>query len=282
MKHLAYILPMAAAFAFAACDNIEDDERWGEKHPIVAKKNVLIEDFTGQNCSNCPLAANVIHEIQMNESIGQHVIAVSIHGGSMSYSINNHPMGLATEVGDEYNRHWNVATWPNGMVDRVGGLQEYTQWATSVAQRLPEEASVEIDINSDYASDDTHATAGTLDITVNLSETTPGALTNACLNVWLTESGITAMQQMPNGKGNNLNYVHDHVLRDCLTATLGDAVNTDSEGKATWQATYSIPLKYGRIIYTQPAFMDVVAFVTDGPDGEVLQVVQVPAASILN
>ena len=48
MKYLAYILPLAAAFAFSACDNVDDDERWNEKVPAEIKKNVLIVDFTAQ------------------------------------------------------------------------------------------------------------------------------------------------------------------------------------------------------------------------------------------
>lgn len=283
MKNIAYTLPLAAALALAACDNVDESERWGKEHSIVAKKNVLIEDFTGQNCPNCPLATNVIHEMQMNKSIGQHVIAVSIHGGGMSYSIDKSPIGLATEAGEEYNKLWNVPSWPKGLVDRKGGLLEYTNWSTSVAQRLPVETGVEIEIDSEYTGDVTHETAGMLGINVNLTEATPGALTNARLNVWITESGITTMQQMPNGGGNNLNYVHNHVFRDRLTDTLGDAVTTDGEDKATWQGTYNIPLKYGRsIMPTQPQFMHVVAFVTNGPDGEVLQVVEVPADPMLN
>lgn len=282
MKNLASILPLAATLALAACDNVDEDERWNIQYPVEIKKNVLIEDFTGQKCVNCPNAATLIHEMQKNGSIGQHVIAVSIHGGSMSYSIDKLPIGLATEAGEEYNRHWNVASWPNGLVDRKGGLQEYTNWNTSVAQRLACQPTVGIGVDAEYGYDDSRNTAGTLDIAVSLTEATPGALANARLNVWLTESGITTMQMMPDGS-NNLNYVHNHVLRDCLTTTFGDAVTTDGEGKATWQTTYSIPLKYGRSnIYTHPAFMDVVAFVTDGPDGEVLQVVQVPAAPMLN
>ncbi|MGN0091300.1 MAG: Omp28 family outer membrane lipoprotein [Alloprevotella sp.] len=276
MKHLAYILPMAAAFVFAACDNIEDDERWGEKHPIVAKKNVLIEDFTGQRCVNCPNASNLIHEFQFQSgSIGQHVIAVSIHGGSMSYSVDKLPFGLATEIGEEYNTHWGVKTWPNGMVDRVGGLQEYTQWATSVAQRLIIEPAVNIAVSTDYDGKTTDTTWGTSTVTVTLDEATSGALQNASLNVWLTESNITARQLQPDGS-NKTDYVHNHVLRTVLTDAYGTPVDADEEGKATWTATYDVPKVYGRESKTTLSLMSVVAFVTSNETGEVLQVVEEP------
>ena len=77
MKYLAILLPVAA-WALSACDNIESNERWEEKVPVEIKKNVLIEDFTGQNCVNCPAATDVIHQLQQGAA-GAHIIAVGIH-----------------------------------------------------------------------------------------------------------------------------------------------------------------------------------------------------------
>ena len=271
---------MAAAFAFAACDNIEDDERWNEEVEVEIKKNVLIEDFTGQKCVNCPNASNLIHELQSG-SIGQHVIAVSIHGGSMSYSVDKLPFGLATEIGEEYNTHWGVKTWPNGMVDRKGGLQEYTQWKTSVAQRLKLEPAVDISISTDYDGNLTDASWGTSTVNVTLDETLDGALKNAHLNVWLTESNITAMQLQPDGS-NQMDYVHNHVLRHVLTPAYGEVVSADAEGHATWTATYDVPKVYGKGSKTNLIMMHVVAFVTNDETGEVLQVVEAPLAPMIN
>ena len=118
MKYLAILLPVAA-WALSACDNIESNERWEEKVPVEIKKNVLIEDFTGQNCVNCPAATDVIHQLQQGAA-GAHIIAVGIHGGSMSYSIDKLPFGLATAIGETYNKDWGVSSWPSGMVDRQG------------------------------------------------------------------------------------------------------------------------------------------------------------------
>ena len=280
MKYLAYILPLAAAFAFSACDNVDDDERWNEKVEVDTKKNVLIEDFTGQKCVNCPNASKLIHELQSG-NIGQHVIAVSIHGGSMSYSVDKLPFGLATEIGEEYNTHWGVKTWPNGMVDRKDGLQEYTQWETSVAQRLKLEPAVDISISTDYDGNLTDATWGTSTVNVTLDETIDGALRNAHLNVWLTESNITAMQLQPDGS-NKTDYVHNHVLRHVLTPAYGEVVSADAEGHATWTATYDVPKVYGKGSKTNLIMMHVVAFVTNDETGEVLQVVEAPLAPMIN
>ena len=111
MKIKNFLLLSLAAVAFAACDNISESERYGKDPVDVQKaKNVLIEDFTGQKCINCPKATDVIHELQ--GLYGEdHVIAVAIHGGALSLPETN-PKGLATEQGKAYHEHWNVTTWP--------------------------------------------------------------------------------------------------------------------------------------------------------------------------
>lgn len=270
MKKIAFILPIAAAFAFTACDNIDENERWNEKVPVDIKKNVLIEDFTGQRCVNCPTAANLIHTLQEGK-IGENIIAVSIHGGSMSFSVDKIPFGLATSYGEEYNNHWGVKTWPNGMVDRKDGLQEYTQWETSVAQRLTIEPKVDIDIHTEYDGNASDTQWGKAIITVNLTENEEGSLENAHLNVWITENDIVAMQLLPDGS-NKTDYIHNHVLRDLLTETYGETVNFDAEGRATKTITYDVPKVYGRGSKSEVGNMNVVVFVTDGAEGEVLQV----------
>ena len=74
-----------AGFGLTACDNVDEGERFEgplDLEEVLAKseKNVLIEDFTGQRCTNCPNAAQKIHEFQ--EQYGKdRVIAVAIHGG---------------------------------------------------------------------------------------------------------------------------------------------------------------------------------------------------------
>ena len=61
MKIFNHIIPMAvAALAlFTACDNIPEDDRLIYIKPAAVSRAVLIEDFTGQACVNCPAAGAV-------------------------------------------------------------------------------------------------------------------------------------------------------------------------------------------------------------------------------
>ena len=268
MKYLAILLPVAA-WALSACDNIESNERWEEKVPVEIKKNVLIEDFTGQNCVNCPAATDVIHQLQQGAA-GAHIIAVGIHGGSMSYSIDKLPFGLATAIGETYNKDWGVSSWPSGMVDRQGGLLEFTAWASAAASRLQLDPAVDMQLSTAFDGNASDTQWGKAEITVKLSELQAGALENAYVNVWITEGNIVARQTKPEGSDNA--YVHQHVLRDVLTPAYGEKVmSQDAEGMATCTFSYDIPKTYGRSSKTDVLNMTVVAFVTKGEKGEVMQ-----------
>ena len=61
--HTMATLGLALA-VLTACDNVDENERFSGPVDITPKKNVLIEDFTGQRCLNCPLAADAVHAMQ--------------------------------------------------------------------------------------------------------------------------------------------------------------------------------------------------------------------------
>ncbi len=272
MKYLALLLPVAA-WALPACDNIDTDERWEEKVPVEIKKNVLIEDFTGQKCINCPAATDIIHQLQQGK-VGAHIIAVGIHttNKEMGYSVDESPIGLATAIGEKYNQDWGVNSWPIGMVDRKGGLLNDTKWVSAAVKRLQLEPEVEMQLSTSYDGNVSDTQWGKAGITVTLSEKKAGALKNAYVNVWITEGSIVALQYMPDGSM-NAKYVHQHVLRDVLTPAYGEPVlSQDTEGMVSCTFSYDIPKIYGMRSKTDVQNMAVVAFVTKGEKGEVMQV----------
>ena len=74
-----------------SCDYIDENERFivvdshfeqPDTESVV--KNVLLEDFTGQRCVNCPRGSEVIEQLQ--EAYPERLIAVGIHGGPLGFS----------------------------------------------------------------------------------------------------------------------------------------------------------------------------------------------------
>ena len=135
------IYPFIAALGLAmaaltACENVDENERFNGPVDITPKKNVLIEDFTGQRCSNCPLATEELKNIQ-NVYGTEHVIAVAIHGGSLGLSEEDRPtLGLANSQSAELYEYWEVKDQPNGLIDRKGGLQPFSNWFGLTINRL--------------------------------------------------------------------------------------------------------------------------------------------------
>ena len=143
-KYIKYALPAIFLLTLCACDEIDEQDRY-EQVPInFGTKNVLIEDFTGQRCINCPLASNTIATLQ--ETFGHdRVIPVAIHGGDLTLAA---PTGLANEIGNTYTAERGVSSKPKGEVDRTGQLLDQEKWGTTVLERIAMTAHVELGVEN--------------------------------------------------------------------------------------------------------------------------------------
>lgn len=263
MKKFFHILSICAIALFCSCETIDEADRFVGPVEFTPKKNVLIEDFTGQRCQNCPIASEAVKSLQ--DLYGkEHVIAVAIHGGSLSLPTTT-SVGLATPTGEEYNKYWGIDSWPKGMVDRnaanpAGGATNYTSWAAQVIQRLVEEPKVEIAV-----SDATY-NADSLKLNIKVDLATKDKL-NGKVQVWLTENNIVGYQAMPDGPPNT-KYTHNHVFRTAVNGTWGEDVVL-GKGEET-SLTYTVDLNEQKWV---PENLAVVAFVYNDKEG-VLQVVE--------
>ena len=72
------ILVLAATILIVACDEVSLDKRLTYVEPPEVSRAVLIEDYTGQYCVNCPRATEEIERL-VEEYGDTTVIAVAIH-----------------------------------------------------------------------------------------------------------------------------------------------------------------------------------------------------------
>lgn len=264
MKISSILIALSTFAVLSACDSVSEDERFEGPIAVEAKKNVLIEDFTGQRCVNCPYAAQEIQTLQ--ETYGSNrVIAVAIHGGSLAVSENASPIGLANEQGSEYNSHWDVQSWPKGMVDRSGSeLLDYDKWQTEVIKRFSVEPKADVTI------DELSYDASTKKLSISASVTSANGA-DGYLQVWLTESNIVRLQTTSGG--NDANYVHNHVFRTSVNDPYGEHISLPAG--QTEQRTYSCTLQTeasGKAEGWKPENMAAVVFFYNEQDG-VMQVV---------
>ena len=228
MKLKNIVALAALGLSFTACDDIKESERYIPVTPDTkTEKAVLIEDFTGMNCVNCPNAAEEIQKIQTAYG-AEKIIAVAVHGEMPGLS-----GPLANALGTEYYNHWGVETLPIGMVDRQG-LQNYTSWMATADARLKAQVTpLSLSLENTVYNEDARS------ITVQVNAQAEADLT-AKLQVWITESNIKSFQKMPDGS-TNLNYIHNHVLRDAVNGAWGEPITLDAGVNQQVTYTYAIP-----------------------------------------
>ena len=235
MRKILYILTLLPLFF--ACSHIADDEQLiyvapnlstpNPEDPTSTIRTVLIEDFTGQKCVNCPLGTEVIEQLQ--EAYGNRVIAVGIHSGPLGFAGNNTAIGLATSVGDEYYNHWNLESQPVGLIDRHGAVN-YPDWIGKVREELARESSISMKLEAQLVAGEIH---------ISVETEAMGAAYQGNLQVWVLEDGIVATQKMPDGSTNK-EYVHNHVLRTPVNGTWGEAISLNAGEQKTQQLTQAI------------------------------------------
>lgn len=262
------------ALSLVSCDTIDKADRYievdmgigntpggddGDKHPTSVQRAVLIEDFTGQMCVNCPNAVPVIE--QLEEAYPGKVVAVAVHSGLVfPTTIGN--LALQTELGEQYYKEAGSPAQPAGRINRVGGTYLPDQWILQAQNILRQQSPVWLGVACKY--DEAARKVAVSVEAYGLNDTSGN------LQIWLTEDGIVAPQIMPSGNA-NMDYVHNHVFRGAVNGAYGEpfAIAAGEDKTVTAEAVLAEHWVADR--------MSAVAFVYNG-DG-VLHVVKTPVVA---
>ncbi len=267
---LTLSLGLTLSLLLSSCSNISEDERLIYVKPASVNRSVLIEDFTGQRCVNCPNATDEIHRLQ--EQYGEEaVIAVGIHSGPFGHrtTMSSPLLPLATETGDYYYNHWGVEQQPCAMINRNGKLlYAVTEYAVEVRKVLAEVSPLELSVVNVSINE------GKADVLIKCLSLTDAAIEGK-IQVWLVEDNIVNTQYMPDGSIDR-EYLHQHVFRTSLTTDLmGDAYHI-APGEVK-NSNFSVELDESWVKEN----IRVVAFVYNDSDG-VIQVVSSPLIQIID
>lgn len=222
---------------------------------VPTPRHVLVEDFTGQNCVNCPLATELIGQLQQMYG-PERIVAVGVHSGPLGVKPTANPEGLATDLGDTYYDYWHIQMQPYGVIDRSDGPLSTDWWTGKVRYDLSAYESSPVNI---WPAAVLSADGRQMEVTVRLAGVEGS--TSGQLQVWVTEDHITAFQKMPDGT-TNAAYDHNHVLRAAANGAWGEDCTVDEGDVAVF--SYSVALEPS----WKPQDLAVVAFVYK-PDGVV-------------
>jgi len=235
------------------------------------KRNVILQDYTGVRCVNCPDGHLVAKTIQDSYSEGR-VVVVGLHSGSIftgPYPFGTHD--FRTTEGDEIEAMIGpISSKPIGDIDRklftgqTSRPVNRTLWSGFVAQEIADSIP-KVQIKTEHQYDDVSRILS-LDIILQFAETISE---NLNMHVMLIESGIEEPQLTPTGI--DTFYTHNHVLRDMITPSVGSPIiGNKTPGHATkyLMPDFEIPASWNA------DSVDIVTFVTYTDSLKVLQVIE--------
>ena len=262
------------ALFFSACDIVDppfaETSTTGPTGPVSgAVRKVLLEDFTGHKCGNCPRAGEAADALK--QAYGDQLIVYAAHVGFFAETepLGSYTYDFRTSAGDEIDATFNISSigLPKGMVNRkeVGSnpVIDYSEWGTAVSNILtiPPDASIRISSSFNSANRELEAT-----VTTEFLNALNG---NYNLCVYLTEDSIVNWQKDYQATPEDIEfYTHRHVLRGSMNNTWGEEIvnGTVTAGDSTTN-TYTTVLDTG----WAENHMSIVAFLYDFSTKEVLQ-----------
>ena len=241
-----------------------DDPEGPGSNEFTTSKCVLLEDYTGVRCNNCPAAGEIALNIQ--KQYGHSVVVLGVHSGFLSMPIGGYPDFTTTEGAAWYN-FFGFDSNPIGTVNRKlnGGVYAFpsTEWTDAVASTLQEEATVAMASNVEY--DD-----ATRNLKVDVISKALVELPDTySLAVCIMEDSIVGKQLLPSG--NDDNFVHRHVFRGSINGTWGEDINSaaiaaDEEIKKSYSITLNEAFNADQCY--------IIAYVANSDTKEVLQVIE--------
>ncbi len=260
------ILASAVALLFATNNAYgQDAEKTYEVSTSVTPKNILVEDYTGINCGNCP-DADLITEGMLKTDYN--IFVLSNHSGYYAEPSGTEP-DYRTDEGEIIKDYFNVTSFPTGSINRrafsgTSVICDRGNWINYSKIIAAEDAPVNLFLSCTYDGNTRE-----MDIHVEGYYTAEEQESDQELNVIWTQSNIKGYQ---GGSSLGTDYIHNNVLRGFLTPVWGDTLTTPKHGEY-FEKDYTLIVPESiRDIDVMPEDIRVIAFITNGKT-DVLNVV---------
>jgi len=268
------LIPIISIFLLQSCDEVT--QYYEEDVTFNPERKVLIEDYTGHKCGNCPRATRSAYDLK--NIYGENLIIIAVHAGFFAQT--NPPQApfytydFRNSVSTDLDNDFGVSLIgnPNGMVNRRtnsdgSNIFAYTSWADEANKVLFDFSQVpaSITINNSY-DDATRA----LETKIN-TEIYVDLPSSYRISAYLVEDHIENWQKDYDVNPDNVEfYIHREVLRGSLNGTYGDKVNAITAGSTnSHNYTFTIDAEF------VAEECSIVAFIYDESTNEIIEVEQV-------
>jgi hypothetical protein len=271
MKKIIHII-LALGFLLGACEKIDEPYlvKTGGSGPQPDEKvrKILLEEFTGHLCVNCPEATLLAHDLQ-HVFHGQLILMV-IHAGDLALP-GNVPFDAdyTTAEGATIYGYYQPIGVPTGLVNRKahqGSLVLFKDcWEAAVNELIDLPAEAFIEIEAEY-----EAVSRQLNIHVHTEFLTDisGQLN---VTVFITESGIVSAQKNKNASIGPTpewpDYEHNHMLRASLNGPWGESLAENPTAGTSLNKDFSTVLDH----HWEADNCSIIVIITDADTYEVIQ-----------
>lgn len=237
MKSLAPIICIATLIALGACDKVtkpiiktgatggnnfitqSSDPDLVDKTAI---RKVLLEDYTGLRCPNCPAGTGIIDKI-LESKDGERVVVISVHQGGLAAPLKSFPKDFRTEIGDAWGgtSGYGISSYPTGLINRKkysasSELFDRSVWQEKVSLALKDPFVVKLILTTKY---DSTARALYVNVDATFKKSHPNPVNMVAV---YTEDGIFGPQDSVGIKLDN--YEFKHMLRGGLNGSDGTSL----------------------------------------------------------
>jgi hypothetical protein len=278
MRNKLFISALAAlTFAFTACDKIDDpvikagdyrSDLYGVPPTFPAVQtpvqNVLLEDFTGHDCGNCPTAHQIAYGILNNHP--ERVSMVAIHAGTLAQPYPpQYPADYTTPEGTYYLlTQVGADEMPRGRINRNPGAGTALSpglWVNRTNQALETSAAVQLQLATNYSAQNNH-----LSVHVN-HQWFNGLSGDYRLVIMVTENKIVSPQLWYNHTPEHVDeYEHNHMLRTTVSGATGRVVASNPTSGLNVTSSYTMDWNTN----WNAENCEVIAFITEGENGRIL------------
>lgn len=277
-----YMLSLAVLlFTFTSCDECEDPiipqtegynialygaaPTFEPATPEMLIQKVLIEDFTGHHCGNCPEAALVAEELKAQHP--NEVSILAIHAGDFTATDEEFPTDWTSGIGNEMWNNISSQFNPGGRINRgpvSDQLQFLGAWTDLTEDLLNEDPKIVMQLETSLEEGD-----GILNIHV-FTELVENYTGNIKMAAYITESELEGPQLDYNSDPEVVEeYEFEFVLRDDINGIAGVSVGSNVSDGFTIQHDYSY--EYENVIIEN---CTVVAIAYDSDSGVIINVVE--------
>ena len=180
--------------------------------PSSFTKKVLLEDFTGTWCPNCPPAAAAVASAISGNS--------NIFGVGYHYGVSSYPDPMEIPETRFWTNYYNVTGFPTVYVNGPDTRWDFPD-AAQINTELAEDAVVGLAVSAEIIG-------GKLDLEVQVGY--KSAISEEIkLMIYLIEDNVTTNSSQ-SGSSQGSSYVHRDVLREVFTDQLGDVISTSNIG----------------------------------------------------